>query len=90
MLSDAMRLQLMAVRASIDAALQADRSERDAAMSAVELHGGCAHPKERRMSRARMGSPDAALCRECGATTDDGTTWIMPLTEATAALAREG
>jgi hypothetical protein len=73
MLSEAMRLHLLALRASIEMVLAADHAEREAARSAPLVE--CAHPVERRVKRAAMGRENAATCGICGATTEDGKTW---------------
>lgn len=66
-MNDVLRHQLMALRAQIDSMLLADQQEREAEeRRVIELDGRCAHPMEERVSTARMGHPDAFICKVCG------------------------
>lgn len=66
-LADSLRLQLLAIRAQIDATLALDAD----VAGADDEAGGCPHPKASRIPAPAMGHPDAWACGICHETFED-------------------
>lgn len=69
-LADSLRLQLLAIRAQIDATLALD-AELAGDAGADDEDGGCPHPKASRIPAPAMGHPDAWACGICHETFED-------------------
>ena len=63
-LSESLRLQLLAIRAQIDATLALD-AEPSGADDVEQADEGCPHPPASRIAAASMGAPGAWACGIC-------------------------